>query len=121
MIARYHALITANFDQTTFLRWAQSWEFQSFFLGYFGMPVFESDAEMREWFAQYDITVSSEPTHPNVYIAPRTLLIEAKTLRQRCFARLFNGITPENEISLHPTEIKKHPIKPFYSTCRSLM
>ena len=109
------------FDQEAFFHWARSWEMQSFFPMWGGMPNFDSYDEMREWFAQYDLTLSDEPPHPNVYMCPRTLLLEAKTLRQRAFARLFNGLTPENEITLHPTHIKNHPIKPFYSTCRSLM
>lgn len=110
-----------SFDQDAFLQWVSLWEFRGYFDMFAGLPHFESYEEMCDYFATFGMILPESPPNSNVYLCTRTLMIEAKTLRERCFAYLFNGITPDNEISLHPTHIKKHPIKPFRSTCRSLM
>ena len=109
------------FDQERFFEWARSWDFRGYFGMFAGLPQFESYTEMCAFFAQFGMVLPDQDPDPIWYICTRTLLTEAKTLRQRSFAYLFNTFTPEKEITLFTTHIKKHPIKPFKNTCRSLL
>lgn len=109
------------FNAGVYQGWAESWGFRDFFFGPFGIPSFTNQEEMSEWFEAMGVVLPDTMPNPNSFLHTQTFLKEAKTLRQRAFARLFNGFTKDSEITLNLTELKKHPIKPFNNTCRSLM
>ncbi len=62
------------------------------------------------------------PYNMSVGMSAGTLLAEAKTLRQRCFAKLFNGFDKTTDlIRISYTGHTSIKIKPFTNTLRSLL
>ena len=92
----------------------------AFFSG-LGVPQFDSEAEMRRWFQAYGIDVPASLAGQISFTTARTLMMSAKTLRQRCFARLFRGITAENEMSFSIAGMPTAVIAPFSHRLSGLM
>ncbi len=89
------------------------------FHGY-GMALDEE--AMRRWFEELGIPWPDNTAPPTTYLTTRSLIKGAKTLRQRCFAQLFNGCNIEDkQITLSYTNISKREIDPVSFTVRGLM
>ena len=86
-----------------------------------GLGMFDSEAEMRHWFQAYGIDIPASLAGQTSFTTTRTLMASAKTLRQRCFARLFRGITAENEVSFSIAGMPTAVIAPFSHRISGLM
>ncbi len=88
---------------------------------FYGFNMFTDEEAIRRWFEEMGISWPDN-TNPITYLTSNSLIKGAKTLRQRCFAQLFNGCNVEDKlITLSYTSISKRKIDPFCNTARGLM